>query len=164
VKAETFRPPVVIQYNCLGKFIQWSAWRRLDATLSLFFPSNYGVITLAKIPRENKEMATLLHSIQDKYGADDADREEYGWIVFVSNSPECKKGMFPPIMTLSDYDISSIGNYKLHICVYRCTYVLVLITGASNLCVGAEGCNCTYIIFQLQSLCAPPDYQNFGCP
>ena len=56
-------------------------------------------------------MATLLDSIQDKYGADeDADREEYGWIVFVSNSPECKKGMFPPIMTLSDYDISSIGN------------------------------------------------------
>jgi hypothetical protein len=55
-------------------------------------------------------MATLLHSIQDKYGADDADREEYGWIVFVSNSPECKKGMFPPIMTLSDYDISSIGH------------------------------------------------------
>ena len=54
-------------------------------------------------------MATLLDSIQDKYGADDADREEYGWIVFVSNSPECKKGMFPPIMTLSDYDISSIG-------------------------------------------------------
>ena len=57
-------------------------------------------------------MATLLHSIQDKYGADD-DREEYGWIVFVSNSPECKKGMFPPIMTLSDYDISSIGKTKL---------------------------------------------------
>jgi len=56
-------------------------------------------------------MATLLHSIQDKYGGDDdADREEYGWIVFVSNSPECKKGMFPPIMTLSDYDISSIGH------------------------------------------------------
>ena len=33
-----------------------------------------------------------------------------GWIVFVSNSPECKKGMFPPIMTLSDYDISTIGK------------------------------------------------------
>ena len=67
-------------------------------------------------------MATLLHSIQDKYGADDADREEYGWIVFVSNSPECKKGMFPPIMTLSDYDISSIGNYKLQMCLrlYLC--------------------------------------------
>ena len=53
-------------------------------------------------------MATLLDSIQDKYGEN--EREEYGWIVFVSNSPECKKGMFPPIMTLSDYDISSIGK------------------------------------------------------
>lgn len=55
-------------------------------------------------------MATLLHSIQDKYGDLEADQEEFGWIVFVSNSPECKKGMFPPIMNLSDYDISSIGN------------------------------------------------------
>ena len=56
-------------------------------------------------------MATLLDSIQDKYGVDiEEERREYGWIVFVSNSPECKKGMFPPIMTLSDYDISSIGN------------------------------------------------------
>ena len=67
-------------------------------------------------------MATLLDSIQDKYGADeDADREEYGWIVFVSNSPECKKGMFPPIMTLSDYDISSIGNKIIYFC---CTFWL----------------------------------------
>ena len=56
-------------------------------------------------------MATLLESIQTKYGADDDnDQEDYGWIVFVSNSPECKKGMFPPIMTLSDYDISNIGK------------------------------------------------------
>ncbi len=55
-------------------------------------------------------MATLLHSIQDKYGDLEADQEEFGWIVFVSNSPECKKGMFPPIMNLSDYDISSIGK------------------------------------------------------
>jgi len=56
-------------------------------------------------------MATLLESIQTKYGADDDnDQEDYGWIVFVSNSPECKKGMFPPIMTLSDYDISNIGH------------------------------------------------------
>ena len=60
-------------------------------------------------------MATLLDSIQDKYGVDiEEERREYGWIVFVSNSPECKKGMFPPIMTLSDYDISSIGNTSIH--------------------------------------------------
>ena len=54
--------------------------------------------------------ATLLDSIQNKYGAEEDNQEDYGWIVFVSNSPECKKGMFPPIMTLSDYDISTIGK------------------------------------------------------
>ena len=58
--------------------------------------------------------ATLLDSIQNKYGAEEDNQEDYGWIVFVSNSPECKKGMFPPIMTLSDYDISTIGK-KLRI-------------------------------------------------
>ena len=55
---------------------------------------------------------TLLDSIQDKYGGEDEAGQDYGWIVFVSNSPECKKGMFPPIMTLSDYDINTIGNLK----------------------------------------------------
>ena len=55
---------------------------------------------------------TLLDSIQDKYGGEDEAGQDYGWIVFVSNSPECKKGMFPPIMTLSDYDINTIGNLR----------------------------------------------------
>ena len=54
---------------------------------------------------------TLLDSIQDKYGDEGETGQDYGWIVFVSNSPECKKGMFPPIMTLSDYDINTIGKY-----------------------------------------------------
>lgn len=53
---------------------------------------------------------TLLDSIQDKYGDEGETGQDYGWIVFVSNSPECKKGMFPPIMTLSDYDINTIGH------------------------------------------------------
>ena len=66
--------------------------------------------SLKKIPREVKMAATLLDSIQNKYGAEEDNQEDYGWIVFVSNSPECKKGMFPPIMTLSDYDISTIGK------------------------------------------------------
>ena len=53
-------------------------------------------------------MATLLESIQNKYAEEETGQDEYGWIVFVSNSPECKKGMFPPIMTLSDYDINRL--------------------------------------------------------
>ena len=71
-------------------------------------------------------MATLLESIQTKYGADDDnDQEDYGWIVFVSNSPECKKGMFPPIMTLSDYDISNIGKL---ISVRKAFYPIIRLT------------------------------------
>ena len=53
-------------------------------------------------------MATLLESIQNKYAEEETGQDEYGWIVFVSNSPECKKGMSPPIMTLSDYDINRL--------------------------------------------------------
>ena len=43
--------------------------------------------------------------------ADDDLTSDFGYIVFVSNSPETKKGMFPPIMTLIDYDIESVGKY-----------------------------------------------------
>jgi hypothetical protein len=74
-------------------------------TTTTNFPSSLSGL---KISRENK-MATLLESIQDKY-VDDSENTDYGFIVFVSNSPECKKGMFPPIMTLSDYDINRIGK------------------------------------------------------
>ena len=51
---------------------------------------------------------SVLSSIEDKYAYDDG--EDYGFIVFVSNSPECKKGMFPPVMTLCDYNIDSVGE------------------------------------------------------
>jgi hypothetical protein len=54
-------------------------------------------------------MTTVLASIEEKYSYDD-DVEDYGFIVFVSNSPETKKGMYPPIMTLCDYDIESVGE------------------------------------------------------
>ena len=54
-------------------------------------------------------MPTLMDSIEDKYVGDDNSRD-YGFIVFVSESPECKKGMFPPIMTLCDFDIEAIGK------------------------------------------------------
>ena len=54
-------------------------------------------------------MRTLIESIEDKY--DGEDGSDYGFIVFVSSSPECKKGMFPPVMTLCDYDIETVGMY-----------------------------------------------------
>ena len=55
---------------------------------------------------------TVLNSIEEKYSPDDPDiSADFGYIVFVSNSPETKKGMFPPIMTLIDYDIESVGEY-----------------------------------------------------
>ena len=59
-------------------------------------------------------MCTLIESIEDKY--DGEDGRDYGFIVFVSSSPECKKGMFPPILTLCDYDIEAVGklnSYKI---------------------------------------------------
>ena len=55
-------------------------------------------------------MKTVVASIEEKYAGDD---EDYGFIVFVSNSPETKKGMFPPIMTLCDYDIEAVGELKV---------------------------------------------------
>ncbi len=58
-------------------------------------------------------MAALLDCIEDKYVVDDEMEQNYGFIVFVSNSPECKKGMLPPIMTLNDCDINRIGKFHL---------------------------------------------------
>ena len=54
------------------------------------------------------KMHTLIESIEDKY--DGEDGRDYGFIVFVSSSPECRKGMFPPVMTLCDYDIETVGK------------------------------------------------------
>jgi len=59
-------------------------------------------------------MPSLMASIQDKYVCDENSEREYGFIVFVSESPECKLGMFPPIMTLCDFDIEAIGEF-IHI-------------------------------------------------
>jgi hypothetical protein len=57
-------------------------------------------------------MPTLMDSIEDKYVVDENSRD-FGFIVFVSESPECKMGMFPPIMTLCDFDIEAIGKTLL---------------------------------------------------
>ena len=61
---------------------------------------------------------TVLSSIEEKYSPDDPDlsASEFGYIVFVSNSPETKKGMFPHIMTLIDYDIESVGELNMESC------------------------------------------------
>ena len=58
-------------------------------------------------------MPTLMDSIEDKYVVDENSRDGFGFIVFVSESPECKMGMFPPIMTLCDFDIEAIGELLL---------------------------------------------------
>eukprot|EP00095_Tigriopus_kingsejongensis_P002556 maker-scaffold309_size213625-snap-gene-1.27 protein:Tk02556 transcript:maker-scaffold309_size213625-snap-gene-1.27-mRNA-1 annotation:"isoform a" len=61
------------------------------------------------------EMATILQSIADKYSPEEVEEENLGFIVFVSNSPECKRGMFPPIMTLIDYDLEAVGSTHLNL-------------------------------------------------
>lgn len=55
----------------------------------------------------------ILESIVDKYSSDDSEEENLDFIVFVSTSPECKRGMFPPIMTLIDYDLEAVGSTHL---------------------------------------------------
>ena len=56
-------------------------------------------------------MVTLQESIDEKYGEKENEAEDFGFIVFVSCSPEAKAGMFPPLMTLNDYNIESFGNF-----------------------------------------------------
>ena len=62
---------------------------------------------------------TVLDGLEDKYnfsmgtGSDDDDgnSDSFDFIVFVSNSPETKRGMYPPVVTLIDYDIERLGKY-----------------------------------------------------
>jgi hypothetical protein len=62
--------------------------------------------------KEEDEVKTILDCIEDKYAPDPEGAGDFGFIVFVSNSPETKKGMFPPIMTLIDYDIEEVGTHN----------------------------------------------------
>ena len=75
-----------------------------------------GTRTKSSSPASNPK--TVLSSIEEKYSPDDPDlsASEFGYIVFVSNSPETKKGMFPHIMTLIDYDIESVGELNMESC------------------------------------------------
>ena len=56
-------------------------------------------------------MVTLQESIDEKYGEKESEAEDFGFIVFVSCSPEAKAGMFPPLMTLNDYNIERFGDF-----------------------------------------------------
>ena len=56
-------------------------------------------------------MVTLQESIAEKYGERENEAEDFGFIVFVSCSPEAKAGMFPPLMTLNDYNIERFGDF-----------------------------------------------------
>ena len=58
------------------------------------------------------DIVTLKHSIDEKYGERENESEDFGFIVFVSCSPEAKAGMFPPLMTLNDYNIEGFGDFS----------------------------------------------------
>ena len=68
-------------------------------------------------------MHTLIESIEDKY--DGEDGRDYGFIVFVSSSPECRKGMFPPVMTLCDYDIETVGKFQYVIRFFHSDLIII---------------------------------------
>ena len=57
-------------------------------------------------------MVSLKESIDEKYGEKENESEDFGFIVFVSCSPEAKRGMLPPMMTLNDYNIESFGDFS----------------------------------------------------
>jgi hypothetical protein len=56
-------------------------------------------------------MVSLADSIEEKYGDEDSDDSfDYDFIVFVSSSPERRKGILPPILTLNDFNIENLGE------------------------------------------------------
>jgi len=57
-------------------------------------------------------MVSLKDSIDDKYGEKEEESDDFGFIVFVSCSPEAKRGMLPPLMTLNDYNIEYFGDFS----------------------------------------------------
>jgi len=54
---------------------------------------------------------SLKESIDDKYGEKETENEDFGFIVFVSCSPEAKRGLLPPMITLNDYNIETFGDF-----------------------------------------------------
>ena len=59
------------------------------------------------------KQVTLRESIQTKYmEEDDQSQEDFGFIVFVSCSPEVKHGMLPHVITLNSYNIERFGDFE----------------------------------------------------
>jgi hypothetical protein len=56
------------------------------------------------------KMVSLKESVEEKYGEKESESEDFGFILFVSCSPEAKKGMLPPLMTLDDFNIECFGD------------------------------------------------------
>jgi len=54
-------------------------------------------------------MTTLMKSLNNKY-SDDEEELSFGFVLFVSSSPEAKRGLLPNIITLNDYFIESFGE------------------------------------------------------
>jgi hypothetical protein len=54
---------------------------------------------------------SLRQSIETKYMEEEEDQEDFGFIVFVSCSPEVKHGMLPHIITLNNYNIERFGEF-----------------------------------------------------
>lgn len=58
-------------------------------------------------------MSTLVKSLNNKYSDDEDDQENsFGFIVFISCSPETKRGLLPNIITLNEYNIERVGDFS----------------------------------------------------
>lgn len=57
-------------------------------------------------------MSTLVTSLNNKYSDDEDEDTSYGFIVFISCSPEAKKGLLPNIITLNEYHIERVGDFS----------------------------------------------------
>jgi Leucine-rich repeat (LRR) protein len=57
-------------------------------------------------------MVSLKECIDDKYGEKENESDDFDYIVFVSCSPEAKRGLLPPLMTLNDYNIECFGDFS----------------------------------------------------
>ena len=58
-----------------------------------------------------KMVVSLKESINDKYGEKETENDDFGFIVFVSCSPEAKRGLLPTMITLNDYNTETFGDF-----------------------------------------------------
>jgi hypothetical protein len=65
-------------------------------------------------------MVSLVESLEDKYGEDEEEDQAFAFIVFVSCSPEAKRGLLPHVITLNDYNIGQCRGFLV-------AFILVLV-------------------------------------